>query len=112
MANRLKSCIEVLISPNQTVFVPHRNIAENVLLAQEIVKDYHKEKGKARYTLKVDIMKAYDSLNWEFIPYSLTVVGMLDKFVNWVRQCITNPSYSISINASLAGFFKGKKGLR
>lgn len=37
---------------------------------------------------------------------------MPDKFVNWVRQSIINPSYSISINGSLAGFFKGKKGLR
>lgn len=54
-------------------------------------------------------MKAYDSLNWEFIPYCLNVVGMPDKFVNWDRQSTTNPSYSISINGSLAGLFKGKR---
>jgi hypothetical protein len=33
------------------------------LLAQEAVSDYHKEKGKARCTLKVDLMKAYDFLS-------------------------------------------------
>jgi hypothetical protein len=66
LANRLP-CLGAIISPNQTTFVPHRSIAENVLLAQEIVKDYHKEKGKARCTLNVDIMKACDSLNWDFI---------------------------------------------
>lgn len=42
LANRLKPCIEVLISLNQTVFVPQKSIAENVLMAQEIVKDYHR----------------------------------------------------------------------
>jgi len=31
------------------------------------------------------------------------------KFVNWVKECITKPSYTISRNGSLAGFFKKKK---
>jgi len=31
------------------------------------MKDYHKREGKVRCTLKVDLMKAYDSINWEFI---------------------------------------------
>jgi hypothetical protein len=34
LANQLVSCLEDLISPNQTAFIPNRSIAENVLLAQ------------------------------------------------------------------------------
>jgi hypothetical protein len=30
----------------KTAFIPNRSLSENVLLAQEIVKDYHKDKGK------------------------------------------------------------------
>lgn len=30
----------------------------------------------------------------------------------WIKECITSPRFSISINGELAGFFPGKKGLR
>ena len=33
-------------------------------------------------------------------------------FREWVKECITSPRFSMSINGELAGFFKGKKGLR
>jgi hypothetical protein len=38
-------------------------MAENILLAQEIVCDYHKLNGKPKCTFKVDLMKAYDSVS-------------------------------------------------
>ncbi len=57
------SCLEDLISPNQTTSIPHQSITENVLLAQEVMKNYYKVDYKARCTLKVDLMKAYDLVN-------------------------------------------------
>lgn len=50
----------------QTAFVPGRAISDNVLLMQELVRGYHLDKGKSRCVIKVDIMKAYDSVNWVF----------------------------------------------
>jgi len=47
----------------QQEVIPGSGIAKNILLAQEVVSDYHKEKGKARCTLKVDLIKAYDFLS-------------------------------------------------
>jgi hypothetical protein len=67
LANTLLLGLDDVISSNQGAFIPKRSIAQNVLLAQELVRDYHKEKGKARRALKIDIMKAYDSMSWEFI---------------------------------------------
>lgn len=46
--------LDEVISSNQGAFIPKRGIAETILLAQEIVCDYHKEKGVPRCTLKVD----------------------------------------------------------
>jgi hypothetical protein len=34
-----------------------------------------------------------------------------DQFVSWVKACLTSPSFSISLNGSLVGFFQGKKGI-
>jgi hypothetical protein len=48
--------LDHLICKNQTAFIPNRGISENVLLAQEIVRDYHKEKGKGCCTNKVDLI--------------------------------------------------------
>ena len=76
------------------------------------MKGYHKNEGKARCAIKVDLKKAYDSVEWSFILMSLLAVGCPPIFVNWVRECITTPRFSISLNGSLAGYFKGGKGLR
>ncbi|GJU94037.1 hypothetical protein Tco_1318793 [Tanacetum coccineum] len=32
--------------------------------------------------------------------------------VSWIMECVTSTSYSIDINGSIHGFFKGKRGLR
>jgi len=44
LANRLRPGLEDIICLNQGAFIPN-SIAENILLAQEIVSDYHKASG-------------------------------------------------------------------
>jgi hypothetical protein len=81
LANRLVLGLDGIISNNQAAFIPNRSILENVLLAQELVHNYHKEAGKPRCTIKVDIMKAYDSVNWDFILHCLECFGAPASFV-------------------------------
>jgi hypothetical protein len=59
-SNRLLPILNDMVSLNQSAFIPSRSISENVLLAQELVRNYHKEEGDPRCTLKIDLMKAYD----------------------------------------------------
>jgi hypothetical protein len=112
LANRMLPGLNDVISLNQGAFIPGRSIAENILLAQEVVCDYHKQKGIPRCALKVDLMKAYDSLNWEYILHYLKCLGAPTRFISWIRECITSPSFTIALNGSLVGYFHGKKGLR
>lgn len=76
LANRLLPC-----------FIRNRSISENILLAQEIVKDYHKDEGQARRTIKVDLMKAYDSLGWDFILHCLTYLRALNLLACTFQVC-------------------------
>jgi hypothetical protein len=76
------------------------------------MKNCHKSGGKARCTMKVDLMKAYNLVNWDFTLHSLCCFGMHGKFVSWVRECITSPRFSVAVNGTLVGYFEGKRGFR
>ncbi|XP_059441952.1 uncharacterized protein LOC132174291 [Corylus avellana] len=44
--------------------------------------------------------------------YSLHCYGFPEKFLRWIKECITSPRFSICLNGTLVGYFEGKKGLR
>ena len=53
IANRLKILLPRIITENQSSFVKGRLLMENVLLASELVKDYHKESISPRCVMKI-----------------------------------------------------------
>ncbi|GJT31865.1 hypothetical protein Tco_0922284 [Tanacetum coccineum] len=61
IANRIKDSLKVIVSSNQSAFVPGRNISDNMLLTQDLMHNYHLNRGTPRYAFKVDIQKAYCS---------------------------------------------------
>jgi hypothetical protein len=113
LANRLLPGLDSIVSNNQMAFISHHNIPENVLLVQELVRDYHRDNGSPRCTIKVDLMKAYDPVNWGFHLLRLLLCsGIPTHFVVWINECITNPQFSFAVNGTLVGYFEGKRGLR
>ncbi|XP_038998866.1 uncharacterized protein LOC120124224 [Hibiscus syriacus] len=97
---------------SQSAFVKGRNIVDNTLLAQEIVKGYSRKSLSPRCAIKVDLQKAFDSVSWDFLLKVLAAMGLPCTFCNWIKACITTPMFSLSLNGSLVGFFKGGRGIR
>ena len=62
IVTRIKRCLPYIISPAQAAFVHGCSIADNILLTQELMKNYHLDSGPPRCALKIDLMKAYDSI--------------------------------------------------
>ncbi|GKV30772.1 hypothetical protein SLEP1_g39552 [Rubroshorea leprosula] len=87
-------------------------MAENILLAHELVKNYHRESLDPRCALKIDIMKAFDLVSWNFIFQVLIALGFPTQFVDWIRACITSAMFSISFNGNLISYFLGRRGVR
>ena len=63
MTNRLRQILPFLVSPNHSSFVPRRQISDNVIIYQEVLRTMRcKKGGKGFMTLKIDLEKAYDGL--------------------------------------------------
>jgi hypothetical protein len=62
--------------------------------------------------VKIDMEKAFDCMEWNFILTILTALGFHSTWINWIRICITSPSFSILINGSPFGLFNPERGLR
>lgn len=84
IANRLKGTLPQSISYNQSAFVKDRLLVENLLLATEIVKDYHKEDVSPRCAMKIDIAKAFDSVHWPFLLNTLKAMNLPEEFIHWI----------------------------
>ena len=97
---------------NQTAFVPSRSIGDNVLLAQALCRNYHLNVGPSRIACKLDIRKAFDTLNWSFIFKVLEVMNFPGQFINWLKVCVTTCMHSVKINGALEGYFAANSGLR
>ncbi|CAL1413920.1 unnamed protein product [Linum trigynum] len=63
LATRLSAVMPCVISESQTAFVKGRIIGENILLAHELVQKYGRKNISSRSLVKVDLMKAFDSVN-------------------------------------------------
>ncbi|KAL0283265.1 UNVERIFIED_CONTAM: hypothetical protein Sradi_7234600 [Sesamum radiatum] len=112
LVRRMQQVLHLLIDSSQNAFVPGRSIADNVLLAQELLSGYNVSKMPLRCTIKVDIQKAYDSVCWDFLLEGLRIFNFPQQFIVWIDQCISTVAYSVNFNGGIHGFFKGSRGLR
>ncbi|XP_050238208.1 uncharacterized protein LOC126687695 [Mercurialis annua] len=112
ITNRLSPLLCKIVAPNQSAFVPNRSIAYNIMLAHELVKNYHTNKEYPRCLLKIHLKKAYDSISWYFIEEILISLNFPDKFIALIMSCMKTPSYYIAWNGCKGDRFHYGKGLR
>ncbi|GKE78342.1 RNA-directed DNA polymerase, eukaryota, reverse transcriptase zinc-binding domain protein [Tanacetum coccineum] len=107
ITNRIKLYLGKLVSCNQSAFILGRHIQDNILLTQEIMRGYNRKRGPKRVAFKIDIQKAYDIVNWEFLTNVLKGFGFHEKMVNWIMQCVSTVAFTLNVNGDRFGYFKG-----
>ncbi|KAL2224004.1 UNVERIFIED_CONTAM: hypothetical protein Sindi_3039800 [Sesamum indicum] len=112
LVRRLGVVLDKIISPCQGAFIPGRSIGDNILLAQELLTGYNQVRLPPRCTLKVDIRKAYDTVEWDFLLAVLQLFGFPQTFTKWIEECVMTAAFSIGLNGNSHGFFTGARGLR
>ena len=111
LANRLKPLLPALVSGEQSGYVEGRQILNNIIQAHEVVHSLTSKK-KFGMIMQLDIAKAYDKLNWNYIRKVLIAFGFDHNWVRWVMALVTSSSFSILVNGSPSEIFIPSRGLR
>lgn len=75
---RLRKVVGKIISESQHAFVGDRQITDAPFIANEAV-DVRIKSGVPRLLCKLDIEKAYDHVNWDFLEYMMGRLGFGQK---------------------------------
>lgn len=111
MVGRLKNVIGGLISEEQSAFIANRSILDGPLILNEVLSWLNKLK-KRGMIFKVDIEKAYDSLNWGFLDSVMEQMNFPDRWRKWVSAILSASRASVLVNGSPTREFKCFRGLR
>ena len=63
-------------------------------------------------TLKLDMNKAYDRVEWDFLEVVISGLGFNGKWINWTMKCVKKVTYSLIINGKPSNSFSPSRGLR
>lgn len=113
LANRLKQVMNDIISLQQNAFIKGHLISDNILIAHEIFhhlkRNYSK---KSLMAVKVDMSKAYDQIEWNYLLAVMGNMGFNPSWIQWIKMCIQSVSFRILINGSPSDSVTPSRGLR
>jgi len=113
LANRIKDHLPNYISKAQSAFVPNRHISSNIIIVQEIIHSFNLNTWKDHsFILKLDLAKAFDRLEWNFITSALRRIGFNNHFISLVNACISSPTFAVLANGEPTDSFTSQRGLR
>ncbi|CAN6691397.1 unnamed protein product [Malus baccata var. baccata] len=84
MANRLKVILPMLISPSQNAFVAGRTA-----------------KQKFEMGVKLDMQKAYDRVEWDFLDAVMERMGFCGMWRRLVMGCVSSVNFAVLLNGQL-----------
>ncbi|CAI7854640.1 unnamed protein product [Closterium sp. NIES-53] len=84
IANRMKTVLHQVISPEQCGFLPGRWLSNAVALVADMI-DAAKHGNEDWYMLLVNFQKDFDSLSHDFLFQVMRRMGFPSRFVDWIE---------------------------
>lgn len=98
LANKIKRVIDYIISDSPSAFILGRLITNNIMVAF-VIMHFMKRKNKGKdswMALKLDMSKAYDRVEWNFLEAVLTKLGFGGRVIKLFMGCMASIQYQIS----------------
>jgi len=108
----IASILPTVISKEQGGFVKGRNIRDCIALTSEAINVLDKKTFGGNIAFKIDISKAFDTLNWDFLLKVLQTFGFNVIFCNWIKSISHSAKMSVFLNGAHHGFFSCNRGVR
>ena len=107
----MKKVLPNIINKDQTGYIKNRFIGFNLRQIQDIIDytDSYKVNGAIVF---VDFIKAFDSLEWDFMYVTLKHFGFNDSFINWVKALYSSIQTCVINNGWISEIFKNSQGIR
>ncbi|KAJ0917796.1 putative RNA-directed DNA polymerase [Helianthus annuus] len=111
LVNRLKKVVGNLVSEEQSAFLAGRNITDGPLILNEVIA-WMKKTKKLGMIFKIDIHKAYDSLNWNYLDSIMSQMNFPVLWRGWIMATLVSSRASVLVNGSPTMEFECTRGLR
>jgi len=111
IAIKLKTFLSFGISKEQFGILEGRQITYTIGVVQEVLHSIKVKKNKS-LALKLNLVKAYDRVDWGFLRIFLLQVGLSLVAMDWIMGCVTSTNFIVLISGKPNRFFKSSRGLR
>lgn len=114
LINRLKQILPHIISNNQSVFMPRCLITDDIIVAYETLHfmKTRQKLHKGSMTVKLDISKAYNKLEWIFLEAIMRRLGFDEEWISKVMTCVTMVTFAVLVNSQPGQKIIPIRGLR
>ncbi|KAB2606222.1 hypothetical protein D8674_005939 [Pyrus ussuriensis x Pyrus communis] len=114
LATRLRPMLPNLISPMQNAFVGGRQIHDNIGIAHEVFHFLKLRKTRCNYelALKLDMHKAYDRVQWDFLNVVMEKLGFCPRWCRLIIRCISSVNFAMLLNGKPGNKSSPSQGLR
>lgn len=86
LADRLSHFMPAIISTQQRGFIKGRNIKDCICLTSEAVNVLNKKTFRGNLAMKIDIAKAFDTIDWSFLIRVLKRFGFCEVFCSSIHS--------------------------
>ncbi|KAH6762314.1 hypothetical protein C2S52_019747 [Perilla frutescens var. hirtella] len=108
LATRLNKVAATFVSNSQYGFIQGRQIHEAIVLASEGINALNRTHEGRNMAFKLEITKAFDTMEWPFIQRVLRNFGFPQQFCNWIQNILTSARLFILINGQVCSRGKSK----